>query len=168
MSLEVTTLQAVLEIQGDNAGIEVPVQLATVEFMGSGPQGVQGVAGAVALVSKEAAAVIAAGQVVRANGAGKLVLAQADTLGHATGAVVAQVGAAIGFAAQLASGFITLADWTAVTGSVGLVAQTPYYLSASTPGALTVAPPETGVVLPIGVAIDSTTLILTETSPITL
>ena len=52
--------------------------------------------------TKVAAAVIAAGQAVRPNPAGLLVLAQGDATNNAKGVMLAATGAAVGFAATLA------------------------------------------------------------------
>lgn len=54
---------------------------------------------------------------------------------------------------------LTTAQWDAITGTVGGLAPGPYYLSA-TPGHLTRAPTLAGAFFLIGIALDSTRLLL--------
>lgn len=132
--------------------------------------GTQGPAGAGTNVTKTAAVTIVAGQVVRPNGSGQLVLAQANTTNNAKGAMLAASGAAISFTAQLAQAFLSLGDWTTATGAATLTVGALYFLSPTVAGGLTTTPPVSAgqVVLHIGTAIDTTTLLLSGSDPITL
>lgn len=130
--------------------------------------GVQGPPGAGSALTKVTAAAIAAGQVVTPNVVGAMVLAQADSVNNCRAAVVAATGAASGFTISIASDYLTLTDWTAATGAHDLVVGADYFLSPTTPGRLTTTVPTTGVVLHIGSAIDTTTLMLSGADPIML
>jgi len=116
----------------------------------------------------EAAEAIAAGQAVRVNPAGRLVLAQADSLAHARQVALAATGAAIGFAATIQADFVTLADWSAATGAPELVPGAEYFLSSAAVGQLVTTPPLTGVVLVIGTALNTTTMAVNPGPPILL
>ena len=121
-----------------------------------------------ASTAKVAAAALAAGQAVRPNPSGQLVLARGDATNNAKGTRLAATGAAISFAAPLAQNFLTLNDWTADTGSTLLTASTDYFLSTTTAGLLTATIPTTGVLLHIGTALDTITMALSGADPITL
>jgi len=68
------------------------------------------------------------------------------------------------------AGQFTLADWTAVTGTVTLANKATYFLDPTNPGKLTTTAPSTPgqVVQIIGYAIDTTTLDLVFSPPILL
>jgi hypothetical protein len=111
---------------------------------------------------------IAAGQPVRSNIQGKLVLAQANSTGNARQVAVSEGSAAIGFTCRISRTFVTLDDWTAATGSVSLTPGADYFLDAAVAGRLVTAPPlATGnITLRIGTAVDARTLALTGGVPI--
>lgn len=116
----------------------------------------------------EVAEAVAPGQAVRPNGVGSLVLALADSLNHARQVALAETAAAPSFAARIRRDFLTLADWSAATGTAELSPGAEYFLSATTPGGLTVLPPATGVVLPVGIALNASTLAINIGHPILL
>jgi hypothetical protein len=92
-------------------------------------------------VEVEAAVTVQPGQVVRANAAGRLVLAQANSLLNSRGAVFAKTAALAGFTAIVTKNFMELNDWTVPLGSVNLTPNTDYFLSATTPGGITPTAP---------------------------
>jgi len=166
MSLIITQQVTQLVITG-------PQQTVVIDGPGSGSlviatEGVQGPPGAGSSLTKATAAAIAAGQVVTPDVVGSMVLAQANTVNNCRAAMVAASSAASGFTISIASDFLTLTDWTAATGAHDLVVGADYFLSPTTPGRLTTTVPTTGVVLHIGSAIDTTTLMLSGADPITL
>lgn len=145
------------------ATVTAPATPPVVEVVSVGPQGPSSSG-----VAVEVASQVYAGQPVRPNASGKLVLAQADTMANARQVSLAGNDAAGGYTARCETSFITLSDWTAATGSVALVPQAQYFLSATTPGVLVVSPPTTGVVLVVGIAVSSTTMAIMIGLPIKL
>jgi len=109
------------------------------------------------------------GQAVALSGTG---VAQAIATGLGTNAIgLAQTAAASGFALVVQRiNFITLADWTAATGSSALTVGAAYYLDPSTPGGLTATAPTTPgqIVQQVGIALTPTTLDLSIQSGIML
>ena len=111
---------------------------------------------------------VAAGGAVTIHSSGTGVRrADAATAGRECVGLV--VGAtAVGFSATVrTAGLLTLADWTAVTGSTTLTPMSPYYLSVSA-GALTVTPPASSGqrVQQVGVAVAADTLSIQILQPI--
>lgn len=100
-------------------------------------------------------ATIQAGQPVRVHTDGTLRLAQADSVGNAALALTAEQIANGAGGQALSLGFLTLADWTSVTGSVSLSPGARYYLTPSALGMLQTAPPTASpdVVQPCGWAV---------------
>jgi len=174
MSVEVTVqnVQLVSTVTESSSGSQAvatvspsfQVEVSTVGLQGPpGPQGLPG-----GNLEKVAAETVLAGQCVRPNPLGNLVLAQADSVNNATGVLVALEAASSGFALALAQGSATLVDWTDATGVANLVPRSNYFLSATQPGKLTTSPPSSGVVLLVGTALDATTLSLVPSAPLTL
>jgi len=112
-----------------------------------------------------------AGQPVYITAVGSLELAQADSLPRfrVAGFLIADVGAASASSFR-SDGQLILADWTSVVGTPTLVIGAEYFLSATTPGQITtVIPTAIGeYIVPIGRAINSTTLDIELTRPILL
>ncbi len=100
-------------------------------------------------------ATIQAGQPVRVHTDGTLRLAQADSVGNAALALAAEQIAHGAGGQALSLGFLTLADWTFVTGSVSLSPGARYYLTPSALGMLQTPPPTASpdVVQPCGWAV---------------
>lgn len=96
-----------------------------------GPPGVDA-----AKTERETAQSIVAGQAVRPNLQGRLVLAQADSMAGARMVALAASSAASGHPCTLHADFVDLPDWSAATGSAELQAGADYFLSAAAPGAL--------------------------------
>jgi len=151
-----------------SAAVTPPSSAQVVQVISVGPQGPSGSSAGGSTVDVEVAATVSAGQAVRPNNAGKLVLAQADTMSNSQQVGIAGSSAAVGFTTQLSPNFLTLQDWTAATGSVALTPQAQYFLSASIAGLLTTTPPSSGVNLAVGVAISTTTLAIIIGLPIKL
>jgi Na+/phosphate symporter len=120
------------------------------------------------IIEIEAAELIVAGQAVRPNPQGKLVLARADSAVNAKQVAIARVTSNIGFPCEISNSFITLTDWSVATGSSQLVSGSEYFLSSTVAGRLTILPPllSGNVVLCIGTAINTQTLALVGGTPI--
>lgn len=105
---------------------------------------------------------VAAGQPLYLNQVdGKAWLARADTPAKAAVTGLARTAAATGFAVEIATGGINLADWTAVTGAAALNVGSRYYLGL-TPGTLTTAAPASQgqSVTETGLAVSPTLLVI--------
>lgn len=146
------------------------VAVSTIGIQGPpGPEGPEGPPGPGGVVtSKVAASEIVAGQPVRPNAGGYLVLAQADSTNNAKGVRLAVTSASPSFAVTLGQNFLTLSDWSVATGFLELVPNTDYFLDSVIPGFLVSIVPEIGVVLHIGTALDTSTMALSGADPITL
>jgi hypothetical protein len=120
------------------------------------------------VIEFEAAEGIEAGQPVRPNLAGKVMLAQADTLLNSRQVAIAAAAASEGHPVGIQRDFVTLDDWTAATGSAQLAPLSQYFLDAVNPGRLVTAPPSAGVVLPVGIALNFKTLAVGIGQPILL
>lgn len=71
------------------------------------------------------------------------VLARADAIGtRCVGLLLQDTSSAVAGPVQT-SGVVTVADWTAATGSASLSVHGRYFLDAATPGKLTLVPPST-------------------------
>jgi hypothetical protein len=111
--------------------------------------------------SAEADSIIAIGSPVYVKANTHVDLAMANAASTSLVAGIATSVAAIGHAAFYnTDGFVTKADWTAITGTSLLTPGADYYLSSSTAGMLTtVAPTSTGLyVTPVGRAVTTTIL----------
>lgn len=109
--------------------------------------------------SLETAETVASGQPVYITAGGLLALAQADAAPRHNVIGLCAIGASAGFAATYSTdGSVSLADWTAITGTAQLTAGQTYYLSADAPGALSSSPPSTGHVVSVGTAISGNEL----------
>jgi len=97
-------------------------------------------------VTIQAAEAIGIGQPVIARlSDGQLELARADAYAQAQVLGIAETAALTGFAADVRIiGEVTLADWTAVTGTISLSRGRDYYLDPTTAGRLTLTPPSAG------------------------
>lgn len=99
------------------------------------------------------------GQAVYINGENHLELACADALPRAQGfGLCAFPANAGGNVSVYVDGFISRADWSAITGTLFLTPGKTYYLSNIEPGKLTDTPPTTGYLLSVGTAIYPDTL----------
>jgi hypothetical protein len=67
-------------------------------------------------------------------------------------------------------GELSLTDWTAVVGATTLTAGSVYYLDPATPGKLTATAPSTvgQLVVEVGLAVDTATLLIDIKSPVLL
>lgn len=72
----------------------------------------------------------------------------------------------LGFSGVVALAQLTLADWTAITGSATLLDGQPYFLAAS--GGLTTTPPGSGCLVLVGTALNATTMQIEPQPPIQL
>lgn len=111
----------------------------------------------------DASAAVAAGEVVYVSGAGTVAPAQANADLTSRVAGISLAAAALGAEVIYQSAGV-------VTGMSGLVANTFYYLSASTPGLLTSTAPSTAgqYVVLVGLALSTTELLLMQESGILL
>lgn len=114
---------------------------------------------------------ITQGMVVAVHGSGSGVIkaSAADATKPASGLAMATVADTFSATIQT-SGPFTLADWTAVTGSVTLSAHAVYFLDPATPGLLTTTVPSGSgeVVQEVGVAVSTVTLNISIEYPILL
>lgn len=94
---------------------------------------------------------------VHSSGTGVILASAASPAGLSVGVVVASISPGNAGPTQ-AVGMLTLADWTAATGTQALAANAPYYLSA-TPGLMTTAAPTVGIVQSVGQAVDPQTML---------
>lgn len=119
---------------------------------------------------READETLVPGEVVYITALGKAAKARADAVGTRRASGVVEVGAAAGFPATIRThGTVTLADWTAITGSATLTPNASYYLSTSTAGNMTTtAPTTTGWVTRVGTAISANDLDVNPEPPIKL
>lgn len=120
---------------------------------------------------------ITAGQTVYLSAAASVKLANASALSTSAGVVGMVLDASIAAGQNgniLTEGLITLtvAQWDAVitSNSTGLAFGTTYFLDPATPGNITATAPSTAgqVVVPVGVAISTTTLKFEVGTPILL
>jgi hypothetical protein len=115
--------------------------------------------------SNSEAGAITIGMAVYVYATGAVKKAKADASGTSTviGLVAdASIASAASGSIQT-DGYLTSADWTAITGGTTLTAGAKYYLSAGTAGQLTTTPPSSAgqYVAPVGQAISTTTLEIT-------
>lgn len=112
--------------------------------------------------------ILAAGMPValsRANGHFRIADAGNKPLAFVAG--LASAATAAGFVADAEREALTLADWTAVTGSALLAQGQPYFLAAG--GGLTTTPPSSpNCLVVVGTASSSTTMLIEPQSPIQL
>ena len=151
---------AIAEIQNGEAASSVRTKLNSVI----------GVVNSRGLIAAEAAVNVSAGQAVYITAASLAALASATTLvaSHVAGLVAADTVS--GVAAEIKRDTLTLADWTAVTGTTNLTPGAVYYLSTTTPGALTTTAPDStdNVLVRVGVASAADTLSIQIGTPIIL
>lgn len=140
--------------------------LVALQFLDVGIPGPAGPPGGVIYVQADED--IQAGQAVKPNVAGRMVLAQANSMVNSRQVAIAQADTLTGFACPIRQDFVTLTDWTEATGSTNLLPGANYFLSNIIPGMLTTTPPSSGVVLSVGIAVNSTTLSINLGSPILL
>lgn len=111
------------------------------------------------------------GQPVYLNSSGVAILGRANAASTSLIAGLAgeDVGAS-GSGELLASGLITLADWTSIAGTTSLAEESEYFLSPSTAGIITTTKPTTvgQVVASLGRPVNSTTLNILLAQPILL
>lgn len=142
----------------------------------AGPQGPAGGGGAsvTANVENDNAGTIVIGQVVYISGPASVDLARANLIGTAQAFALVKdisIATAVSGDVQL-EGILeaTTGQWDAVTGqSGGLTTGSTYYLSMTTPGALTTtAPTSSGLVVQIGKALSTTRFDISIRRPIRL
>ena len=123
-----------------------------------------------AIISAEAAVDIDAGQAVYITAASVATLASASTLAASYVAGLAAADTLTGVAVNIKRDTLTLADWTAVTGTTTLTPGSVYYLSNITPGGLTTAAPDTTnhTLTRVGIASAADTLSIQIEPPIIL
>lgn len=111
---------------------------------------------------------VAAGMPLAVNrSTGHIVKADASSKPVAFIAGLASVPTSIGFPASVASDWLMLPDWTAITGSVSLSQGQTYFLGAG--GGLTTTPPSSpNCVTVVGEAVSTTTLLVRPEIPIQL
>ena len=117
-----------------------------------------------------AATVIRAGQPVFIDrSTGQMDLAQADVYVRRACVGLARADVASGFVGQAESKVLTLADWTAVTGTAGLAEGQTYFLT-TTPGQLSLQPPTAPgcSVVRVGIATGMQMLAIIHAPPILL
>lgn len=126
----------------------------------------------IAMTNGESSAAITIGMPVYILSADNVKRAEANAGGTVPAIGLAyNASVATGTSGEFAtSGLLASADWTAVTGSTTLTAGSIYYLSATTAGQLTTTAPSTvgQYVQVIGIAIDTTTMLINIKSPILL
>jgi len=148
------------EFDPDGAGNGPPTWILATPGAASGGAVITG--GKTALVSAIAGATpIQIGQALAMTSGGELRLADATADATATCVGLALTSAGAGSLLTYTSdGQVSLADWSAVTGSAALVPGTRYFLNPVTPGGLTnVCPTTPGVyAAPVGVALSTTLL----------
>lgn len=128
-------------------------------------------AGTVLEAENKSGSTISPGMVVTTHSSGTgFVLADATGIGTSvTGIARESIANTVSGEIQ-SEGLITLADWTAATGSSTLAAKANYFSDPANPGKLTTTPPTTVgyVVQLVGVAVSSDTMDLILSSPILL
>lgn len=98
---------------------------------------------------------------------GYLVKADAASKPTAFVAGLSDAPTAIGFPASAIRGLLTLADWTAITGSASLAQGQTYFLAAG--GGLTTIPPSSpNCLVVVGTAASSTTMLIAPQGPVQL
>lgn len=118
---------------------------------------------------READETLVPGEVVYITALGKAAKARANADGTKRAVGIVEVGAAAGFPATIRThGTITLADWTAITGSATLTPNASYYLSAATAGDMGTAAPSSGWVTRVGTAISANDFDVNPEPPIKL
>lgn len=164
---------AALTVAPGGMTVAVPGPREVVAVGPQGPEGVPGPAGAAVgytAENRDAAAVPAGGAVAVSPGAAGVVRASAAD-GSRAAVGLASAATAPGFGVPVHTGGpLTLADWTGATGAASLSPGSPYFVSASTPGRLTAAPPTTAgqVVQCVGAALTADTLLVEIEAPILL
>ena len=123
----------------------------------------------VTMTNGEASA-ISNGEAVYTDAADDVKLALADAAGTARvlGLVKTDSIAASASGSIQIDGIISIADWTAATGSATLTSGSVYYLDNSTAGNLTSTAPTTGYVVEVGQAISTTEMAITIKAPVKL
>lgn len=106
---------------------------------------------------------------VHTSGVGVVKASAADASKIAVGLIRADTASTFAGDVQT-EGLFTLADWTAVIGSMALAAKATYFLDPMTPGTLTATPPTTSgqIVQIVGTSVSADTLDLTMETPILL
>lgn len=147
---------------GDAVHVDVPDEPLALLFAAVGMPGRDGASTNAEAV---AAADLAAGVPVAVDRAtGKFVAADAAWKPIAFAAGLLSAGVAEGFVGSATTGRLTLADWTAATGTAQLSPGVSYFLAAG--GGLTPVPPASACVALIGKALNPTTLLIDPQPPI--
>jgi hypothetical protein len=130
--------------------------------------GPPGTAAADATVDAVAAANLSAGfPVAISRATGKMILADASIKSSAFVVGLITASTLLGFVASAAVNQLALANWTAVTGSVSLFQGQLYFLGVG--GGLTTTPPGApNCSVPVGTALNSTTMLIDPQPPIQL
>jgi hypothetical protein len=145
---------------------DLPDTPIAVDFVAVGIPGRDGESSAD--IEAVSAAVLPAGLPVAIDRAsGRFVAADAAWKPHAFVAGLLRDAAAEGFVAAAATAQLTLADWSAVTGSASLSPGVLYFLAVG--GGLTVTAPASGACLTlVGKALNASTLVIDPLPPIEL
>lgn len=141
---------------------------AAVTIVRDGVPGPRGPAGSASTIDAVADVAVAAGMPLAISRAtGHFVKADAASKPIAFVAGLAQASTSVGFVASSVRDSLTLADWTAITGSTALAVGQTYFLGAG--GGLTTTPPgPPNCITAIGIAASATTLIIEPENPIQL
>jgi hypothetical protein len=142
----------------------------TIKLSGAaGPPGLNG-AGSLPTSDVQAGENIAPGAPVRIDTVTGLIrLASASAIATATVLGIPDTAALTGFICSAQIAKVTLSNWTAITGAASLLPGQTYFLGL-TAGTLTLAPPTSGgqCIVKVGIAQNSTTLVIEITQPMLL
>lgn len=152
---------------GDALHVDLPDEPLEVQFAAVGMPGRDGADGAGADIEAVAADLLPAGMPVAINRTtGKFIMADAGYKPSAFVAGLLRAESAVGFVAAASVQQLTLADWSAVTGTAQLASGQPYFLAVG--GGLSTVAPASDCVALIGSALNPTTLLIDPQPPIEL
>lgn len=150
--------------RGESMHVDMADEPLEVQFAAVGMPGRDGADGGADIEALAADAMPAGMPAAISRATGNFIKADAGFKPSAFVAGLLRAQSAVGFVAAAAVQQLTLADWSAVTGTVTLAAGQPYFLA--TGGGLSTVAPATGCVALIGKALNSTTMLINPQPPI--